>query len=235
MAKQFGLALFVLATLMLLPEKPAGATPSTSHGQIVKQSARPPELLFLPPAATPQITTTPKADPFDRGPADAITIDGHLGDKVPGDRAAAAHRQLAEAAPSEPNIAASSPAEEAPPADYWTLLYVFVLAAIIGIGVIGRVSRLLHTPLMSLTNAISAIAVVGSIMVTGSDYPASDPLLGGDRPVCFDDKHRQRIFDHRPDAQDVQADPPDRSKPSLISVRSNNLARRILRRAACPV
>jgi H+-translocating NAD(P) transhydrogenase subunit alpha len=62
--------------------------------------------------------------------------------------------------------------------DYWSLLYVFVLSAFIGLGVIGRVSRLLHTPLMSLTNAISAIAVVGSIMVTGSDYPTSIRILG---------------------------------------------------------
>jgi H+-translocating NAD(P) transhydrogenase subunit alpha len=62
--------------------------------------------------------------------------------------------------------------------DYWSLLFVFVLAAFIGMGVIGRVSRLLHTPLMSLTNAISAIAVVGSIMVTGSDYPESIRFLG---------------------------------------------------------
>ncbi len=45
-------------------------------------------------------------------------------------------------------------------------------------GVIARVSRLLHTPLMSLTNAISAIAVVGSILVTGSDYPEEIRLMG---------------------------------------------------------
>src|SRR5205814_899172 len=43
--------------------------------------------------------------------------------------------------------------------DFWAALYVFVLASFIGLGVIRRVSRLLHTPLMSLTNAISAIAV----------------------------------------------------------------------------
>jgi NAD(P) transhydrogenase subunit alpha len=62
--------------------------------------------------------------------------------------------------------------------DYWSLLFVGVLATIIGIGVIRRVSRLLHTPLMSLTNAISAIAVVGSIIVTGSEYPTRIRLLG---------------------------------------------------------
>jgi NAD(P) transhydrogenase subunit alpha len=62
--------------------------------------------------------------------------------------------------------------------DYWPTLYVFVLASFIGLGVIRRVSRLLHTPLMSITNAISAIAVVGSIVVTGSDYPPRIRALG---------------------------------------------------------
>jgi NAD(P) transhydrogenase subunit alpha len=54
--------------------------------------------------------------------------------------------------------------------DKWALLFVFVLSAFIGLGVIGRVSRLLHTPLMSLTNAISAIAVVGAITVAGNEH-----------------------------------------------------------------
>src|ERR671914_2534812 len=62
--------------------------------------------------------------------------------------------------------------------DYWSMLYVFVLAAFIGLGVIRRVSRLLHTPLMSITNAISAIAVVGAILVAGPDYPTGTRLLG---------------------------------------------------------
>jgi len=65
-----------------------------------------------------------------------------------------------------------------PQVDYWPLLFVFVLATFIGLGVIARVSRLLHTPLMSLTNAISAIAVVGSILVTGEDYPTEIRILG---------------------------------------------------------
>jgi proton-translocating NAD(P)+ transhydrogenase subunit alpha len=64
------------------------------------------------------------------------------------------------------------------PLDYWSMLYVFVLASFIGVGVIRRVSRLLHTPLMSITNAISAIAVVGSIIVTGADYPQPIRIMG---------------------------------------------------------
>jgi proton-translocating NAD(P)+ transhydrogenase subunit alpha len=58
------------------------------------------------------------------------------------------------------------------------LLYVFLLATFIGLGVITRVSRLLHTPLMSLTNAISAIAVVGAIVVAGQDHPPVIVFLG---------------------------------------------------------
>jgi H+-translocating NAD(P) transhydrogenase subunit alpha len=62
--------------------------------------------------------------------------------------------------------------------DYWSHIFVFVLATFIGLGVIRRVSRLLHTPLMSLTNAISAIAVVGAILVAGPDYPVEIRILG---------------------------------------------------------
>lgn len=50
-----------------------------------------------------------------------------------------------------------------------SLLFVFMLAAFLGFELIKRVSPLLHTPLMSLTNAISAIAVVGAIMITGAE------------------------------------------------------------------
>ncbi|MCH2338146.1 MAG: NAD(P) transhydrogenase subunit alpha [Pseudomonadales bacterium] len=62
--------------------------------------------------------------------------------------------------------------------DYWGMVFVFLLSAFIGLGVIRRVSRLLHTPLMSLTNAISAIAVVGAILVAGPDYPTEIRVLG---------------------------------------------------------
>ena len=48
-------------------------------------------------------------------------------------------------------------------------LYVFMLAAFLGFELVKRVSPLLHTPLMSLSNAISAIAVVGAIFITGKE------------------------------------------------------------------
>ena len=53
-------------------------------------------------------------------------------------------------------------------------LYVFMLATFVGLEVIRKVSPLLHTPLMSLTNAISAISVVGAIMVVSN---AGDHML----------------------------------------------------------
>ena len=75
--------------------------------------------------------------------------------------------------------ASETPADAPPPTDYVTMFLVFMLATFIGLGVITRVSRLLHTPLMSLTNAISAIAVVGSIVLTGDKHPPYITLLGG--------------------------------------------------------
>lgn len=62
--------------------------------------------------------------------------------------------------------------------DLWPTVWVFILASFIGLGVIRKVSRLLHTPLMSLTNAISAISVIGAILVTGGDYPLRIRILG---------------------------------------------------------
>jgi H+-translocating NAD(P) transhydrogenase subunit alpha len=54
--------------------------------------------------------------------------------------------------------------------DYIPTIFVFMLSTFVGLDIIRRVSRLLHTPLMSLTNAISAIAVVGSILIAGQQH-----------------------------------------------------------------
>jgi NAD(P) transhydrogenase subunit alpha len=62
--------------------------------------------------------------------------------------------------------------------DLLTSLYVFMLAGFIGFEFIRRITPLLHTPLMSLTNAISAIAIVGAILVTGGDHPLRIRMLG---------------------------------------------------------
>jgi len=62
--------------------------------------------------------------------------------------------------------------------DFWSMTFVFMLATFVGIDVIRNVSRLLHTPLMSLTNAISAIAVVGSIIIAGEQKTTISTVLG---------------------------------------------------------
>ena len=62
--------------------------------------------------------------------------------------------------------------------DLITSLYVFMLAAFIGFEVIRRVSPLLHTPLMSLTNALDAIAVVGAIILAGEGKSRLATILG---------------------------------------------------------
>jgi len=57
-------------------------------------------------------------------------------------------------------------------------LYIFALAAFLGYQVISRVPPLLHTPLMSATNAISGISLVGSIVTAGADYNRVSTILG---------------------------------------------------------
>ena len=62
--------------------------------------------------------------------------------------------------------------------DMLTALFVFMLATFLGLDIIRRVSRLLHTPLMSLTNAISAVAVVGAILLAGEAHDTRSTILG---------------------------------------------------------
>lgn len=59
-----------------------------------------------------------------------------------------------------------------------TLLFVFVLAGFVGYFTITRVPPLLHTPLMSATNAISGISLVGSLVLAGSDRGQMATILG---------------------------------------------------------
>ena len=86
-------------------------------------------------------------------------------------------------------------------------LTVLILAAFLGVQVISKVPTLLHTPLMSGTNAIHGIVIVGAIIVAGAAGPAdlaADRLARRGRA-----RHRQRgrrLRRHRPDARDVQAE-----------------------------
>jgi NAD(P) transhydrogenase subunit beta len=63
-------------------------------------------------------------------------------------------------------------------------LYIFMLAGFLGYHVITRVPPLLHTPLMSATNAIAGISLVGSLVVAGADYGAFSTILGFIAVTC---------------------------------------------------
>ena len=57
-------------------------------------------------------------------------------------------------------------------------LYIFILAGFLGYHVITRVPPLLHTPLMSATNAISGISLIGSLVIAGANYDPLSTTLG---------------------------------------------------------
>jgi len=63
-------------------------------------------------------------------------------------------------------------------ADLVTLIVIFVLAMFVGFEVITKVPSLLHTPLMSGSNAISGITIIGAIIVAGQDKPELAKILG---------------------------------------------------------
>ena len=64
------------------------------------------------------------------------------------------------------------------PADFISNLYVFILAGFVGFELIKRVSPLLHTPLMSLTNALDAIVVIAAIIIAGRHETKISTILG---------------------------------------------------------
>jgi len=57
-------------------------------------------------------------------------------------------------------------------------VYVFVLAIFVGVEIISKVPPLLHTPLMSGSNAISGITIVGAIISAGSGHSTLSSVLG---------------------------------------------------------
>ena len=67
---------------------------------------------------------------------------------------------------------------------YILQLYVFILAGFVGFNLITRVPPRLHTPLMSATNAISAISIVGALVVAGSRYSLLASILGFVAVTC---------------------------------------------------
>ncbi|HOE81339.1 MAG TPA: NAD(P) transhydrogenase subunit alpha [Myxococcota bacterium] len=62
--------------------------------------------------------------------------------------------------------------------NFWIMLLIFIVALVIGVFLIGRVPPLLHTPLMSMTNAISGITIVGSLVAAQYCTPDAKSILG---------------------------------------------------------
>ena len=88
--------------------------------------------------------------------------------------------------------------------DFVTELTIFVLAAFVGFAVISKVPTTLHTPLMSQTNAIHGIVMLGGLIVAGfaRRLPREPDRLHRDR--LRRDQHRRRVHGHRPDAGHVR-------------------------------
>ena len=84
-------------------------------------------------------------------------------------------------------------------------LTFFILSVFVGIEVISKVSTAPHTPLMSGTNAIHGIILVGAMLVTGhSDSVGVDSIVGTIAYYSRGGQPGRRLRRHRPDAADVQ-------------------------------
>lgn len=62
--------------------------------------------------------------------------------------------------------------------DIWTLLTIFILACFVGYFVVWGVTPALHSPLMSVSNAISGIVIIGALITAGSETTATPQILG---------------------------------------------------------
>ena len=63
-------------------------------------------------------------------------------------------------------------------------VYIFILAGFLGFVLISRIPPLLHTPLMSATNAISGISLIGAIAVAGQNYSVVTNILATVAVIC---------------------------------------------------
>ncbi len=152
----------LLATSLLA--QPAGKTGAGKVGEAVKPAAEKPKAEA--PKAEPPKTETPPAVPDPAEKTKPATKPAKTVDEKTADETAAGNKKPKDQDHPDKRV------------DYSALLFVFAMATFIGLGVVSRVSRLLHTPLMSLTNAISAIAIVGAIIVTGTSTDTTIRIMG---------------------------------------------------------
>ena len=84
-------------------------------------------------------------------------------------------------------------------------LYIFMLAAFTGYEIIGRVPAILHTPLMSGSNFVHGIVVVGAMYALLNASSLTEQIIGIRRCVPRRDERGGRLRRHRAHARDVQA------------------------------
>ncbi len=89
--------------------------------------------------------------------------------------------------------------------DLLTELTILVLAAFVGFEVISKVPNTLHTPLMSATNAIHGIVLLGGILLIGPAEGFFTDAAVADRDRVRHDQRGRRLSRHRPDVGDVPA------------------------------
>ena len=88
--------------------------------------------------------------------------------------------------------------------DFISILSIFVLACFVGYYVVWSVTPALHTPLMSVTNAISSVIVVGALIAAAAAGSPSSKWLGLVAVALAIGEHLRRLRGHRAHARDVQ-------------------------------
>jgi NAD(P) transhydrogenase subunit alpha len=64
------------------------------------------------------------------------------------------------------------------------LIFIFILSVFLGKEVISKVPSILHTPLMSGSNAISGITIVGALVAAGEGHTMLGSILGVGAVIC---------------------------------------------------
>ena len=88
--------------------------------------------------------------------------------------------------------------------DFISILSIFVLACFVGYYVVWSVTPALHTPLMSVTNAISSVIVVGALIAAAAGGKSKLEVARSDRRRARQREHFRRLRGHGPNAGDVQ-------------------------------
>jgi NAD(P) transhydrogenase subunit beta len=105
-----------------------------------------------------------------------------------------------------------------------TNLTVFVLAVFVGYHVVWNVTPALHTPLMSVTNAISSVIIVGAILAAGATASGLGSILGAAAVGARRHQHLRRLPRHRAHARNVQEEGPEEVMATAQLLSPNQVA-----------